>query len=226
MADTDEVQWVDIKTMLPAIPYPLSDARPVIKTKRLLLRPVTAADLDDMHALRLQPEVMVWTIQGRPDKDLEETRKVMDRFLPPNDARDFNYAICLGDTGEMVGVGGVRSMEGTLGWPELGYMLRKEAWGKGYASEFVAGFLRAWWSLPRAERAIRVDRDAIVGDDDGPVTHEHLVAITQDGNLGSQNVLRKMGMQPIKKWAVDEDSKPGQKTVLLAFAVKSPVAAA
>ena len=54
--------------------------------------------------------------------------------------------------GALIGTGGCHSRGGgMLGWPEIGYMLRREAWGMGYGTEFLAGFLEAWWALPRGE---------------------------------------------------------------------------
>lgn len=64
--------------------------------------------MEGYHALRIQPEVMKFSSQGRPDKDLAETQTALDAFLPPHDTEVHNCAVVLATTGELVGIGGVR----------------------------------------------------------------------------------------------------------------------
>ena len=57
----------------------------------------------------------------------------------------------LAETGELIGEGGVHTLASAdAGWPEIGYKFRREVWGRGYATEFLAALLAAWWALPRA----------------------------------------------------------------------------
>src|SRR5688572_29419097 len=101
-----EIEWVDVQTTIPAYPLSPAETRPSIRTERLLLQPLSEKHLEGIHALRLDEEVMLWTSQGRPDKDLDESRVWLQRFLPPNDTKALNYAICMADTGEVIGIGG------------------------------------------------------------------------------------------------------------------------
>ncbi|UNI22867.1 hypothetical protein JDV02_008713 [Purpureocillium takamizusanense] len=166
---------ISVKTTLPALPYPPLASRPVIKTARLLIRPFTATDLDALHTLRTQPEVMAWMPLGQVDGDLEKTKAVLAAKLLHDD-RNYSFAICLAapsSTGEeeeeheLIGTGGCHSRGGgMLGWPEVGYMLRREHWGRGYGTEFLEGFMEAWWALPRCEvAALTVDASTVAEDE-------------------------------------------------------------
>ena len=64
--------------------------------------------MESYHALRAQPEVMLFSFKGRPDKDLAETQEALDRFLPPGDRDAHNYAVLLAATGELIGGGGYK----------------------------------------------------------------------------------------------------------------------
>ena len=190
------LDWVTVKTTLPQLPYLPSPSRRAVRTERLLLRPPVESDLDAYHVIRSQPEVMRWTGKGVPDADAAETWKVLSQKFPPNDAANFDFAICLVDTGELIGLGGSHERTGELGWPVIGYLLHKDAWGKGYATEFLKGFLEAWWELPRSDVELKVERDSVQGDE--VVKTECISAVTHATNMTSKKVLTKCGMQLVK----------------------------
>lgn len=213
-----EMASVSVKTTLPAVPYPPHAAREPILTERLLLRPVVESDVEALHVLRTQPEVMINTSQGCVDADMETTRYYVIGKLSPDTT--YNFAICLAATGEVVGQGGCFLRKGSMGWPEVGYMLRRELWGKGYASEFMRGFLSAWWSLPREEIDIEVAKETVVAD--GPAAAaECLGAITVEDNLASQRVLEKSGMNKVREWS-EEDLRGGGMITLYGFTCRKP----
>ncbi|KAJ6443066.1 GCN5-related N-acetyltransferase (GNAT) domain-containingprotein [Purpureocillium lavendulum] len=231
MLQPTPMEWVTVKTTLPAVPYPLLDGRPDIRTARLVLRRTLESDLAGWHALRLQPEVMQWTSQGHPDRDVEWSReRLQGRLAPEGDAK-YEFIICLADTGEMIGTGGCHMVVGELGWPVIGYMLRKEFWGRGYATELVNGFLEAWWALPRAEVELKVEKSTVGttaaaadadADDALPLVEERIVAVTLDSNDASQNVLRKCKLDLVKVWEEDDLRDPTQRAVLYGFTGRKP----
>jgi len=135
---------VVVKTTLPTLPLPPDSSRPTVTTARLTIRPIQESDLPAMHALRLQPEVMIWTGQGVPDVTPDETRRKYARYLAPGNGETLQWVVEERESGAVVGVGGVHKFAGDFGWPEIGYMLRKEAWGKGYATEAARGLLDAY----------------------------------------------------------------------------------
>ncbi|KAK1755096.1 GNAT domain-containing protein [Echria macrotheca] len=230
MSSTDEPQKLEhvvVKSTLPRQPLPLNvDRRPII-TERLTIRAFDASDLDALHELRRQPEVMKWTMQGRIDHDKEETQARLDVFLPPNDAKHYNYAICLKETGEFIGIGGFHGRISSFGWPEVGYMLKREFWGKGYATEFLKAWLVEYEKLPREEIERSVDPRSVVpipaGDEDGEKdctrAREVLIAVTEESNPRSHNILRKCGFELFCTWITTDSKDPDgvAKVVLPTF---------
>ncbi|KAK7962214.1 acetyltransferase domain-containing protein [Apiospora aurea] len=210
---------IRVKTTLPKQPFlPNADRQP-IQTERLLVRALTQDDLQAMHELRTQPEVMIFTARGIVDTDIAQAQERLDSFLPPRgDLETYNTAVCLAATGELIGLGGVhRVASPVLGWPELGYQLKREHWGKGYATEFLRAFLERWWALPRVEVEIEVDAlsvaaaDCSGGSQDGDgerVVPEMLAAMVDANNPGSWRVMQKAGFEQFKEWK-EPDSRVG-----------------
>lgn len=206
---------IAVSTTLPSTPFLLSNFRQPILSSRLLIRPLTAFDLPAAHLLRGQQKVMRWTSRGRPDTNLDETEEWLTRFLAPNDVNTYNFAICLKETGEFIGCGGCHKFEGAPeGWPEFGYMLREDAWGKGLGGEFAESFVQAWWALPRSKVRLEVAEDSIVAVDDDKSTGvatplgsgesiravEMLVADVEVRNEASRRILERYGFEPFRWW--------------------------
>jgi RimJ/RimL family protein N-acetyltransferase len=206
------LDYVKVKTTLPVYPFPPNSERESFQTKRLTMRPMTQDDFGYVRAVRTEPEGMIWATQGRPDIELEETQKSLDRRLPPNDVKGYDWLISLTETGEFVGIGGSCVWSAELGWPAIGYQFLKAHWGKGYASEFVKGYLDHWWSLPRTEVEISVDRNTIRGD--SQVQDECISAITIGDHVASQKVLKKCGMEFASSWT-EPDARGIAETVTL-----------
>ena len=157
-----------------------------LPTERLLLRPLAESDLDVALAVLTDPEVM---------------RYVVEPFARERVVAEMPVAVrrggggCIGiwcvtrrETGEKLGtavllplpieeedtnwdlVGGLDIPDGEI---EVGYLLKKSAWGRGYATETARRLLRFAF-------------------EDTPL--EEVVAVTDPDNHASQRVLRKSGM--------------------------------
>ncbi|KAI0548423.1 acetyltransferase domain-containing protein [Xylaria curta] len=226
-------ETVKVKTTWPIIP-PSADRTP-IRSERLLLRPLTAADAEEVLGLRSQPEVMIWTMVGLPDKNVDETHVFLKRFLPPNDLVTYHCAIVyMGDAGEnekgvIIGTGGAHRIRPETGWPEAGYLFRKEYWNKGLATEFMQAFTKFWWSLPRKEIEIEVDAASVKGkfeNNDGGVVEvpEILMAKISLINTGSKRVLEKNGFKEYARWTEPDSraSHEGQEVELGVFSLEAP----
>ncbi|KAH8878727.1 acyl-CoA N-acyltransferase [Thozetella sp. PMI_491] len=215
MTSLPRSQWVSVKTTLPARPLPANAIRPTVTTDRLVIRALVPEDLQGLHAMRAEPEVMATNPQGRPDRDIHETKPKLDPYLPPNDQTNFNFAICLKATGEMIGMGGCHKLDSIYGWPAISYMFRKDFWGQGLATEFLHAWLDIWGGLPRAEAEVFVDPRTLTTR--GGAEREQITAFTTGDNVGSQRVLEKCGFENFLAHEEPDLRNPAVKVVLLGF---------
>ena len=109
-------------------------------TERLLLRRLTEEDFPKVFAILGDPEVMYAWEHGFSE---EEAHEWLERTFKRYEEDGFgHYAVELRDTGEFVGMVGM--IRETLGGKELlgiGWMLRKDCWGHGYATEAAQAVL-------------------------------------------------------------------------------------
>ena len=218
--DPAALDLVSIHTTLPCPPLV---AQTDFRTERLIIRRYQASDIEGVYELRTQPEVMFWTKTGKIDANLETTRTFVDTKLGAAAEDIYSCVICLADTGKVIGTGGTHSRRGMLGWPEMGYLFRKEYWGQGYGTEFVKGFLAAWWTFPRATYEIEVDRSTVPkGTRDGGVVAERLVSIAPERNAGSRRILAKCGMEMVKIWNRENFKDPPEIVNLYCHVALNP----
>ena len=194
-----------------------SGTRKPFTTSRLLIRPITVEDVEEFHILRTQPEVMINTTSGKVDDDRDSTRAWVDRFVSPNDATTFSFAIEeLAKPGNILGTIGSHLAEP----PTLGYMFRKEFWGRGYATEALKAFLIEYWKLPRR----LVDLESVMPENSisssGDGARELLIAEIEKSNIGSQKVLERCGFQPSGKKEDVEDWRG--KAVIVQYYLERP----
>lgn len=109
-----------------------------LETERLVLRWFTMADADDLFDLDGDPEVMHFITGGRTTPREEIENEVLPAFLSYYEQGDRYgfWAAIEKSTGEFLGWFHFRPPEGgALDEAELGYRLKRSAWGQGYATE-------------------------------------------------------------------------------------------
>jgi len=205
--------FVSVKSTLPI--FPRSSERQDFATERLIIRPFRQEDLEGLHGLRTQIEVMVNTGQGRNDRDRDETQKKLELHLPPNDLTTFNCAILDRASGAFIGSGGCHRIAAGFGWPEIGYMFRTEYWGKGLATEFVRGFLELYVKLPRREAEVLVHPATVAAGAER--SEELLVALTTYDNVQSQRILAKAGFERFLEFTEPDLRDPSVNVGLYGF---------
>lgn len=108
----------------------------VIETERLILRPFTVDDAEDMYRnWASDPEVTKYlTWPAHPDAEL--TRALLKDWVSRYEAGDFfNWAIARKETGEVIGNISVVSLTEQIGAAEIGYCMGRRFWGQGIMPE-------------------------------------------------------------------------------------------
>lgn len=146
-----------------------------LETERLVLRRFTGDDVELLVALDGDPEVLRF-ITARPTTRADVERTVLPRFLAHYERHPelATWAAHERATGAFVGWFSLRPDED--GVPELGYRLRRAAWGRGYATEGAAALLH------RAFAVLGVP---------------HVVAQTMTVNHASRRVLARVGLRHV-----------------------------
>lgn len=130
-----------------------------LETPRLRLREFRESDLDQYAVMCADPEVMRYLGTGAtltPD----ETWRAIAGMLGHWQLRGFGmWALESKETGELVGRAGFIY---PAGWPgfELGWVLGKPYWGRGYATEAAREALRWGYEVLKRDRVISLIRKA------------------------------------------------------------------
>ncbi|MEV4616358.1 GNAT family N-acetyltransferase [Kitasatospora sp. NPDC049258] len=156
-----------------------------LTTERLVLRRFTAADADLLVELDSDPEVMRHLSGGRATP-----REVVERELLPGYLDEYRRHPSFGHWAALDRAGGE-----FLGWfefrphpggppgeVELGYRLRRAAWGRGYATEGARALIRRGFAELGVERVF---------------------ATTMAVNLGSRRVMEKAGLRLVRTFHED-----------------------
>jgi len=151
----------------------MADLNLPITTERLTLRPYRPEDVEPIHAVLYGDEQArrftggVW--------EMAVTRTIIEGYIERQSIDGYSFwAVLESGSGELIGEAGLTPLGADNEGPEveLGYAFAPHAWGHGHATE--------------AGRAVL---DAAFG----PLTLERVVAVVDDANAGSRNVLAKLG---------------------------------
>ncbi len=156
----------------------------IIETERLLMRPITRDDLPTMLRFRADPEVSRYL--GGPEMATPEfVARRMEFYLDCH--RQYGFGMCAmlrKPDDEMIGWSGLQPLEDTS-QIEVGYGFDRPFWGKGYATEAAAAFLRYGFERAGLER---------------------IVAVASPENTASRHVMEKLGMRYEKNvWHYNSD---------------------
>jgi GrpB-like predicted nucleotidyltransferase (UPF0157 family)/L-amino acid N-acyltransferase YncA len=157
----------------------------VVETERLILRQFTTDDVDNLVELDGDPDVMLHITGGLTTSREEIETETLPAFLgyyERSDGYGF-WAVVERSTGDFVGWFHFRPGEGhPHDEPELGYRLRKSAWGKGYGTEGSIALIRRGFT----ELGVR-----------------RVIAATMVTHTGSRRVMEKAGMRLVRTFHQD-----------------------
>jgi RimJ/RimL family protein N-acetyltransferase len=134
-----------------------SEDKAVIETSRLLLRPPEAVDVQPMVEIHQDPDVIRYLGNGVPGGVAVAWRNVA-LMIGHWHMRGYGpWIITSKRDGQVLGRAGLWNAEGGPG-VELGWMVRRSAWGQGIATE-AAEAARDWaWTHVDTDRLICVIR--------------------------------------------------------------------
>lgn len=142
-----------------------------LETERLRLRPFRDDDLDAYARICADPEVMRYLGEGKPLARPDAWRQ-MAMIIGHWHLRGYGlWAVEERASGVLVGRIGLFNPEG---WPglECGWMLAREHWGKGYATEGARRSLEYAFST---------------------LGHAHVISLIRPGNAASVRVAERLG---------------------------------
>ena len=151
-----------------------------LETPRLVLRRFTRADVDDLVSLNADPDVMRFITGGIPIGQVEIEDELLPAFLGYYECFDGYgfWAAMEKRNGEFLGCFYLTPQErGAPGEAEIGFRLRKSAWGKGYATEGSRALIRRGFT--------EFGMQCVVAD-------------TEAGNIASRRVLEKAGLRLVR----------------------------
>lgn len=109
-----------------------------LETERLILRPWSTEDAEDLYAYASTPKV--GPMAGwKPHENLEESKKILAMFIEEDDT----WALELKETHHVIGSVGLhsRTREGLVLDREIGYVISEDCWGRGLVVEAVKAVL-------------------------------------------------------------------------------------
>ncbi|MGW4468130.1 GNAT family N-acetyltransferase [Nonomuraea sp. NPDC004354] len=157
----------------------------VLETERLILRRLTPDDLDNLVELDNDPDVMRFLNGGKPVAR-EEIRDVTLPRLLAYYERPGGFGFWAAEekaTGEFIGWFHFRPQrDAPPGEIELGYRLRRPAWGKGFGTEGSRALIERGFTEQGVER---------------------VTAFTMSVNTGSRRVMEKSGLRFVRTFFQD-----------------------
>ena len=152
----------------------------VLETKQLIFKLAVADDLDSLHALLSDADVMKYVGNGKT-RSREEVKSWLDDIIAYQKKHGFSfYSVFEKATNEYVGRAGLIHLAFNEQQPdiEVGYTLHKKFWGKGYATEIAKALIQYGFNKLNLSK---------------------LVAVTYPENIQSRRVLEKAGMRYMKQ---------------------------
>ena len=141
------------------------------ETERLVLRNITPEDYQDAFRWCGDPEVAQYMVYSAYTCPEDVKTRWLDT-LDPDDPDSCEAGIVLKETGELIGSAGIYYRPEDDLWT-IGYNLRRDQWGHGYAGETVLGLL----DFVRKTRKVRGIRGTFANE-----------------NVKSRRVMEKLGM--------------------------------
>ena len=155
-----------------------------IETERLILRDMQLTDTDGMFALDSDPKVHFY-LGNNPITKKEEAIKNINYILQQYQNHKIGrWAVIEKASGDFIGWSGLKlnteeKLNDHINFYDVGYRFIPKYWGKGYATETAIAALEYGFNTIKLET---------------------IVGVADIKNIGSSNVLRKIGLQHVNEF--------------------------
>lgn len=159
----------------------------VCQTDRLVLREMRADDFAAVHAYASDPEVVCWVPWGpNTETDTRDFVAVTMTNSAAEPRLDWILAVEARETPRMLGTAGLYVRYDDQDQAMLGYAFRRDAWGRGYATEAAAAMLELGFD------ALGLRRIWATCDPDNAASRRVLekVGMTLEGRMRQDTVIR------------------------------------
>lgn len=117
----------------------------VLETKRLLLRPLTLLDAEAMFEMDSNPNVHKY-LGNNPLESIDQVHHYLNSIINQYKENSIGrFAVVLKETNEVIGWSGLKFIteeeNNHINFYDLGYRLKEEYWGNGYAYESAQAWL-------------------------------------------------------------------------------------
>ena len=123
---------------------------PILKTTRLIIRPLNENDLDFLFNHYNQEEIARYTLISF--NSVEEVKAFLDQYTTKTDMRKFKEGIELKSSQQLIGTVTFLNWSRNDRCAEIGYDLAKEYWGKGLMTEALEVFIRFGFEVMNLNR--------------------------------------------------------------------------
>lgn len=143
------------------------------ETERLIVREFMDTDIKNLYSLLSDPDVMKYCSGSL---NIEETQKWIKSIKKYYDKYGYDYWVAIDKiTGEFIGQLGIIKQEVDNEWIDcIAFMIRKDKWSKGYATEGGKGCIAYGFQVLKRKK---------------------LYATVEPMNTASKSVLEKIGME-------------------------------
>jgi [ribosomal protein S5]-alanine N-acetyltransferase len=124
------------------------------KSSRLIYRPLILSDLDNIYNYIYSDERVMNFISGgvlTKDMTLNKLKILIEQFKTDK----FGFLAVLNDNKEFIGIGGLKKLDNT-NEIELGYILKYDSWGNGYATEIAIFFVNYGFNILNLTKIVAI----------------------------------------------------------------------
>ena len=152
------------------------DKKEIIETERLRLRALKEEDAEAIYFGWASDDEVTKYLTWPTHQSIEDTKAILSLWLKEyDDPKTIRFGIEEKTSGKLIGAIDVVDYEEDI--PEIGYLLSRPHWGKGYMTEACSAFIAYLWKL--GFKSI------------------HIAAMEE--NQGSNRVIAKCGFRLLRK---------------------------